>query len=179
MNTLILLGSLRSDSINAALAREVVQLVPAGTSATIYDGLGDLPHYSEDLDSDSVPHAAAKLRSAVAEADSVVVITPEYNGAVSSAIKNAVDWTSRPFGQGALRNKPTVVLSATGSPRGGEWARENAVRILTVAGAAVAEQTVGIPTAHEVLTNGTLADVQIKDEIRTLLESTFAVQVAA
>lgn len=179
MNTLILLGSLRSDSLNAALAREVAQLMPAGTSATIYDGLANLPHYSEDLDSDSVPHAAADLRSAVDEADAVVVVTPEYNGAVSSAIKNAVDWTSRPFGEGALKNKPAVVLSATGSPRGGEWARENAVRMLTVAGAAVAEQTLGVPSAHEVFADGVLSDTRTKAEIRDLLESTLAVQVSA
>lgn len=178
MNTLILLGSLRSDSFNAALAREVTQLVPTGSSATIYDSLADLPHYSEDLDAGSIPHTAAKLRSAVADADAVVVVTPEYNGAVSSAIKNAVDWTSRPFGEGALKNKPAVVLSATGSPRGGEWARENAVRMLTVAGAAVAEQTVGVPSAHEVLADGTLADERIKEEIRSLLEHTLVAQAS-
>lgn len=170
MNTLVLLGSLRSDSLNAALAREVAKLVPAGSTATVYDGLADLPHYSEDLDTDTIPHAAATLRSAVAGSDAVVVVTPEYNGAVSSAIKNALDWTSRPFGQGALKDKPAIVLSATGSPRGGEWARENAVRILTVAGAAVQTQTVGVPSAHEVLAGGTLSDEDIKDEIRGLLE---------
>jgi NAD(P)H-dependent FMN reductase len=170
MNVLILLGSLRSDSFNAVLAREVAELLPAGATATIHDGLADLPHYSEDLDADVIPHAAAAFRSAVAAADAVVVITPEYNGAVSSAVKNAVDWASRPFGQGALKGKPTAVLSATGSPRGGEWARENAVRILTVAGAAVDEQTVGVATAHEVLAGGKLEDEKIKAQIRNLLD---------
>lgn len=179
MNTLILLGSLRSDSLNAALAREVAQLVPTGTTATIYDGLADLPHYSEDLDSQNLPHAAATLRDAVADADAVVVVTPEYNGAVSSAIKNAVDWASRPFGEGALRGKPALVLSATASPRGGEWARENAVRMLTVAGAAVAQQTVGVPSAHEAFANGSLSDEKIKAEIRDLLDANLGVQVGA
>ena len=170
MNLLVLLGSLRSDSFNAVLAREVAAMAPAGTVTTIYDGLGDLPHYSEDLDADVIPHEAAALRSAVAAADAVVVVTPEYNGAVSSAVKNAVDWASRPYGVGALRGKPAAVLCATGSPRAGEWARENAVRILTVAGAVVDEQTVGVAAAHEVFAGGSLDDETVKDQIRSLLD---------
>lgn len=165
MNVLILLGSLRSDSYNALLAREIVDMMPEGTTATIYDGLADLPHYNEELEDDNVPAPVAAFRGAAGRADAIIVVTPEYNGAVSSAIKNAVDWGSRPYGQGALHGKPAVVFSATGSPRGGEWARENAVRILTVAGADVQPDTVGVPSAHEVFVNGKLIGDELRERV--------------
>lgn len=165
MNALILLGSLRADSYNAQLARELVDLMPEGITATIHDGLAELPHYNEELEGASVPAPVAAFRGAADRADAVIVVTPEYNGAVSSAIKNAVDWGSRPYGAGALKGKPTVVFSATGSPRGGEWARENAVRILTVAGATVLEDTIGVPNVHEVFTDGRLTDSQVRNRV--------------
>ncbi|HHV22028.1 MAG TPA: NAD(P)H-dependent oxidoreductase [Propionibacterium sp.] len=165
MNVLILLGSLRADSFNALLARELVEMMPEGMTASIYDGLGELPHYNEELDGEVVPAPVAAFRGAADRADAVVVVTPEYNGAVSSVIKNALDWGSRPYGVGALKGKPAVVFSATGSPRGGEWARENAARILTVAGAEVAEDTVGIPSAYEVFTDGKLTDSHLRNRV--------------
>lgn len=165
MNALILLGSLRADSYNALLARELVAMMPEGITATIYDGLGELPHYNEELEGDTVPAPVAAFRGAVDRSDAVIIVTPEYNGAVSSAIKNAVDWGSRPYGQGALHGKPAVVFSATGSPRGGEWARENAVRILTVAGADVLKHTVGVPSAYEVFTDGKLTDALLRTRV--------------
>ncbi|MDO5500029.1 MAG: NAD(P)H-dependent oxidoreductase [Propionibacteriaceae bacterium] len=175
MNALILLGSLRADSFNALLARELVEMMPHGITATIYDGLAELPHYNEELDGNTVPAPVAAFRGALGRADAVIVVTPEYNGAVSSAIKNAVDWGSRPYGQGALQGKPAVVFSATGSPRGGQWARENAVRMLTVAGADVLPQTVGVPSAYEVFTDGKLTDAQLRRRVEDGLAQLHAV----
>lgn len=108
----------------------------------------------------------------------MIIVTPEYNGAVSSAIKNAIDWGSRPYGEAALSGKPAMVFSATGSPRGGEWARENAVRALTVAGADVIPETVGVPSAYEVFTDGKLTEESIAARITTALEQ-LAVSVNA
>lgn len=169
MNALILLGSLRADSYNALLARELLSLMPEGITASLYDGLGELPHYNEELEGDAVPAPVAAFRGAVDRADAVIIVTPEYNGAVSSAVKNAVDWGSRPYSQGALHGKPALVFSATGSPRGGEWARENAVRILTVAGADVLENTVGVPSAYEVFTDGKLTDSHLRSRVEEAL----------
>lgn len=170
MNALILVGSLRADSYNALLANELVQLMPEGVATTVYSGLAELPHYNEDLDGDNVPAPVVALRGAIGQADAVIVVTPEFNGAVSSAIKNAVDWGSRPYGDAALSGKPAVVFSATGSPRGGEWARENAVRILTVAGAQVDEETVGVPSAYEVFTDGRLTDPGLKARLQAAVD---------
>ncbi len=178
MNALILVGSLRGDSYNALLARELVGLMPEGVTATIYDGLAELPHYNEELDADAVPAPVAAFRDAVEQSAAVIVVTPEYNGAVSSAIKNAIDWGSRPYGEAALSGKPALVFSATGSPRGGEWARENAVRALTVAGADVVPETVGVPSAYEVFTDGKLTEETIKTRIAAALEQ-LAVSVNA
>lgn len=143
MNVLVLLGSLRADSSNRRLAEAAIAHLPAGAAASIVTG-GDLPFYSEDLDVEPVPAAVADFRAAVEATDAVLVVTPEYNGSLSGVLKNALDWASRPRGNAALAGKPAAVLAASGSPRGAQWAREDAVKVLRVAGADVVEDTVGL-----------------------------------
>ena len=75
------------------------------------------------------------FREAVAAADALVVATPEYNGSIPGVLKNAIDWASRPRGASALDGKPVAVISVSPSPRGAQWAREDLVKVLRVAGA--------------------------------------------
>ena len=95
-----------------------------------------LPHYDQDLDGDRTPESVVAFREAVAAADALVVATPEYNGSMTGVLKNAIDWASRPRGSAALDGKPAAVVSVSPSPRGAQWAREDLVKILRVAGAA-------------------------------------------
>ncbi|MGN2636644.1 NAD(P)H-dependent oxidoreductase [Nocardia takedensis] len=137
---LALVGSLRAASINRKLAEAAVQTVPEGVEVTIYDGLAEIPFYNEDLDvPGSVPAAAQALRDAVAAADGLLLVTPEYNGTTSAVLKNAIDWTSRPYGAGALKERPVAVLSASISPNAAKWAHGDTVKALGVAGATVVE----------------------------------------
>ena len=74
---------------------------PAGITVNLYrglgGGLGELPLYNEDIDNPvDLPAPAAALRGAVAAADAILVVTPEYNGSIPGALKNAIDWLSRP-----------------------------------------------------------------------------------
>ena len=132
--------------------------------------MAELPHYSEDLDGDAVPPAASALRSAAQSADAVILVTPEYNGSLPSSIKNAIDWLSRPRGEAALSGKPVAVLAASGSPRGAQWAREDAVRILGVAGAVPLADTVGVGSAWEAFDDaGALTDPALAEAVRVLI----------
>ena len=118
MNVLVLVGSLRAGSTNQLLADAAIAHLPSGVEGTVFARLADLPHYSEDLDHDDhLPEVARDLREAVADSDAVLLVTPEYNGSMSSAVKNAVDWVSRPRGAAAIAGKPAAVIAATGSPR--------------------------------------------------------------
>lgn len=169
MHVLILVGSLRADSLNLRLARAAMGHLPHGSRARVFDRLGELPHYSQELDVDSAPDAVVDLRRAISGADAVLVVTPEYNGLLSGAMKNAIDWASRPRGTAALQGARVAVMSASGSPRGGQWARESAVRALTVAGADVLPQTVGVGSAHQVLDGARVADEAVEHAVAELV----------
>lgn len=169
MNVLALVGSLRADSLNRRLAEAALDHLPAGVTGTVFEGLADLPHYSQDLDAVPLPPVAADLRAAVAGADALIVVTPEYNGSLPSALKNAIDWVSRPRGAAAIAGTPAAVLAASGSPRAARWAREDAVRVLTVAGAVVIEDTVGVGSAVDAFVDGRLSDGALDAALRGLV----------
>ncbi len=170
MNVLVLVGSLRAGSTNQLLADAAIAHLPSGVDGTVFARLADLPHYSEDLDHDDhLPEVARDLREAVADSDAVLLVTPEYNGSMSSAVKNAVDWVSRPRGAAAIAAKPAAVIAATGSPRSAQWAREDGVKVLKVAGAEVIEDTVGVGSSFQAFTEGRLTDEALDTELRSLV----------
>ena len=170
MNVLVLVGSLRAGSTNQQLADAAIAHLPSGVDGTVFARLADLPHYSEDLDhDDALPQVARDLREAVADADALLLVTPEYNGSMSSAVKNAVDWASRPRGAAAIVGKPAAVIAATGAPRAAQWAREDGVKVLTVAGADVIEDTVGVGSSFQAFAEGRLTDEALDAELRSLV----------
>lgn len=109
MNVLVLVGSLRPDSLNRRLARAAVAELPEGVEARFFDRLPELPRYDQSLDVDPAPEVVAELRRAVLAADALLVVTPEYNGAPSGVIKDAIDWVSRPRGEAAIVGKRAAV----------------------------------------------------------------------
>jgi NAD(P)H-dependent FMN reductase len=170
VNVLVLVGSLRAGSTNRQLADAAVAHLPSGVEATVFARLAELPHYSEDLDTpDDLPQVARDLREAVADADALLLVTPEYNGSLSSAVKNAVDWASRPRGAAAIAGKPAAVIAATGAPRAAQWAREDGVKVLRVAGADVIDDTVGVGSAFQAFADGRLADEALDADLRALM----------
>lgn len=180
MKILALVGSLRDGSTNRLLAQAALAHLPAGTEGRVWEGLADLPHYSEELDTESVDPAVAALRAAVAEADALLVVTPEYNGAMSGVLKNAIDWASRPRGAASLAGKPAAVLAASAAPRNAIWARENAVRVLQVAGASVLPTTFGIASSFQAFDGeGRLVDTGADGELGALVHELVREQVAA
>ena len=120
-----LVASLRAASINRQIAELATEAAPDGVAVTIFEGLGDLPFYNEDIDNDAdVPAAVTALRAAAAEADATLVVTPEYNGSIPAVIKNAIDWLSRPFGDSALKGKPLAVIGRAAGCYTGVWSHQ-------------------------------------------------------
>jgi NAD(P)H-dependent FMN reductase len=142
---LALVGSLRAASINRQIAELAAQVAPDGVIVTVFEELGGLPFYNEEIDdsmSDEVqeaPAAVAALRAAAAEADGALVVTPEYNGSFPAVVKNAIDWLSRPFGNGALKGKPLAVIGGSMGQYGGVWAHDDTRKGFGIAGARVVE----------------------------------------
>ena len=140
IKVLTLVGSLRAASINRQIAELASEAAPDGVAVTIFDGLGDLPFYNEDIDNDAdVPAAVTALRAAAADADAALVVTPEYNGSYPAVIKNAIDWLSRPFGDSALKGKPLAVIGGSFGQYGGVWAHDETRKSFGIAGPTVVE----------------------------------------
>jgi NAD(P)H-dependent FMN reductase len=140
IKVLVLLGSLRAQSVNRQLAELAVETAPEGVSLELFDRLGELPFYNEDVDNGDVPEPVAALRAVAADADATLVVTPEYNGSVPGVLKNAIDWLSRPFGDSALKDKPLAVVGAAGGRFGGVWAHDETRKSFGVAGPRVVEE---------------------------------------
>jgi chromate reductase len=104
-------GSLSSTSINRELARALINLAPEDLEFTEI-GIGNLPLYSPDYDADYPPEALA-LKDAIRAADAILFVTPEYNRSIPGALKNAIDWASRPWGQNAFDHIPAGVIGAS------------------------------------------------------------------
>jgi len=140
IKVLTLVGSLRAASINRQIAELATEGAPVGVAVTIFEGLGDLPFYNEDIDNDAdVPAAVTALRAVAAEADATLVVTPEYNGSIPAVIKNAIDWLSRPFGDSALKGKPLAVIGGAYGQYGGVWAHDETRKSFGIAGPRVVE----------------------------------------
>ncbi|WP_082534113.1 NADPH-dependent FMN reductase [Marmoricola sp. Leaf446] len=169
MKILMLVGSLRAGSWTRELVDTVPGLLPAGVEATAYDGLGDLPHYDQDLDGDAAPASVLAFREALRSADALVVATPEYNGSIPGVLKNAIDWASRPRGAAPIDGLPAAVLSVSPSPRGAQWAREDLVKVLRVAGAQPLEDALGVATVHEAVVDGAITDADVEAALRLLV----------
>jgi len=139
VKVLVLVGSLRAASLNRQLAEVASETAPAGVSLQLFDRLGELPFYNEDIDGDGVDEVVQALRLAAAEADAALVVTPEYNGSIPGVLKNAIDWLSRPYGAGALNGKPLAVIGTALGQYGGVWAHDETRKSFGVAGPKVIE----------------------------------------
>ena len=104
-------GSLSSTSINRKLSKALIRLAPDDFEFTEIP-IGNLPLYSPDFDSNYPPEAQA-LKDALAASDAVLFITPEYNRSIPGALKNAIDWASRPWGQNSFDHMPAAVIGAS------------------------------------------------------------------
>ena len=178
MRILAVSGSLRESSYNTSLLRAAIEAAPDGVELELWDGIGELPFYDEDLDHDT-PESVRRLREDWAAADAILFSTPEYNGSVSGPLKNAIDWASRPRLEAVLRNKPVAVLGASTGQFGALWAQQDLKRILGVAGARVVGTEIPVTRAHERFdAEGRLLDGEVFEQLRLHLTTLASEAVA-
>ncbi|KGQ20394.1 NADPH:quinone oxidoreductase [Lysobacter dokdonensis DS-58] len=106
-----LIGSLAKASINRKLAKALVKLAPPELEMREIP-IGDLPLYSYDYDAD-YPEVARKFKQSIADVDAILFVTPEYNRSIPGALKNAIDWASRPWGQNSFARKPSGLIGTS------------------------------------------------------------------
>jgi NAD(P)H-dependent FMN reductase len=170
-HVVVLVGSLRADSVNRQIAESLRELAPGDTVIDIVDGLGDLPFYNEDVDGGGAPAAVTRVRELVGRADRVLAVTPEYNATMPAVLNNAIDWLSRPYGVGALTGKPFGVLGVTPTPYGGKWAHDDARRSARIAGAIVVEDVDVSQTSIDVdVLHDPDVRVKLRDALVTLVD---------
>jgi chromate reductase len=109
LNLLAISGSLRAASANTTVLRTAIQLAPHGVRISLYEGLGDLPHYNPDLDGEVPPPAVADFRAQLRRADAVIICSPEYAHGVPGVLKNALDWI---VSSGEFMGKPVALINA-------------------------------------------------------------------
>ena len=171
MKILAVSGSLRHASHNTQLLRAAAEVAPAGVEVELWDGVGELPLYDEDLEADP-PVSVLRLREAWESADALLFSTPEYNGSVSGVLKNAIDWASRPKLAAPLTNKTVAVVGASTGQFGAMWAQADLRKILGVAGARVAGSELPVARAHERFdAAGNLLDEELRGQLRLHLET--------
>lgn len=165
LRVVVLVGSLRRESVNRRLAELAVAHAPEQIDVQVAEDLHLLPFYNEDDDLDGVRDGRVDaLRAQVGEADALLVVTPEYNGGSPAVLRNAVDWLSRPYGNGALAGLPVGVIGAALGRYAGTWAREDVRKAAGIAGAQVlAEVELGLATGG--LEEGWAGEPELVDQV--------------
>lgn len=160
-------GSLRAASFNTRVINALPAVAPAGVAIAVFD-VSALPFYNQDLDGDTVPEVVAALRAAVAEADGIIIASPEYNHSYSAVTKNVVDWASRPFMKGSIIGKKSMIIAAGPGPGGGVHCLDALSELLGLLGGTVVAK-VGIAKAHERLApdSDAIIDETLASELAT------------
>jgi chromate reductase len=122
-------GSLAAKSINRTLSEALVRLAPHDLEF-VEVPIKDLPLYNRDFDADYPPEGRA-LKDAIAAVDAMLFVTPEYNRDIPGALKNAIDWASRPWGTNSFARKPSAVIGASPGKIGTAVAQQNLRSILS------------------------------------------------
>ncbi len=136
-----IVGSISSTSINRRLATALTSLAPEGMTL-VEIPIKDLPFYSTDHDAD-FPQVARDFKQAIADVDGVIIITPEYSRSIPGVLKNALDWSARPWGQASFDHKPAAVIGTSAGPIATAAAQQHLKAILSHFNAPVLGQPEG------------------------------------
>lgn len=146
MRILGIAGSLRRGSHNRRLIRAAAKQLPPGVELVEWDGLAGIPAFDEDLET-TPPAVVQAFLDEIEAADAVLIATPEYNASVPGALKNALDWASRPFPDNVLKDKPMAVAGASTGLFGAVWAQAEVRKVLKASGAHVLEDELPVGLA--------------------------------
>ncbi len=170
MQILAISGSLRASSTNTTLLRAMARLAPPSIQVSLYEGLGDLPHFSPDLEDPTPPAPVEHLRKLLQEAQGVLICTPEYAFGMPGSLKNLLDWT---VSSGEFVDKPVAALSASPGATGGQKALASLLLTLGVLSARVVEgATLSVPLVRTKLdAQGEVSDPALVQSLQAVLEA--------
>ena len=170
MRILGISGSLRAGSLNRALLAAASVDLPPHVELREWRGLETVPAYSEDSDRGLAPPSVLALRRALSAADAVLIATPEYNHSIPGALKNALDWASRPLHENPFRGKPVAVIGASTGVFGAIWAQAELRKVLNAIGADVVDIELPVAAAATAFTaEGRLRDRGLAEALRAII----------
>lgn len=149
----VVIGSQRPQSLNRALAKALVKIGVPGFTFT-EAAIADIPMFDQAVMEAGFPAEAERFKAALHAADGVLMLTPEHNRSISSVLKNAIDWASRPYGKSAFAGKPIAIAGASYGKIGTTAAQQHLRTIL----AAVGSPTMPGPECFIELTPGLVAE---------------------
>ena len=163
-------GSLAKGSINRTLSKALIKLAPPDLEF-VEIPIGNLPLYSYDYD-DDYPPEARQLKDSIAGVDAVLFVTPEYNRSIPGALKNAIDWASRPWGQNSFTRKPSGVIGTSPGSIGTALAQQDLRNVLAFCNSPMFN---GIEAYLQFKpdvfgSDGTVSDQDTEDFLRTYME---------
>lgn len=157
----VVVGSLRKDSVNRIFAEALGKLARPKLEFHFVE-IGDLPLYNQDLEGD-LPASVQRFKREIEAADAVLLVTPEFNRTFSAALKNAIEWGSRPWGKNSWAGKPAAIIGATLGAVGTAAAQS---QLRSVAGAiglhVIANPEIYISFQEGQVVNGEIADGGLK-----------------
>src|SRR2546430_7373509 len=167
-------GSVRSGSFNAALLRVAAAECPPEALIRI-ESIAGIPLYNGDEEAaHGVPAEVARLKDAIAAADGLLLVTPEYNNSIPGVAKNAIDWLSRPSADIArvFGGKPVAIIGASPGGFGTILSRNAWLPVLRTLGADLwAGGRMLVSRAGGVIdANGEITDAATRDHIRRFME---------
>jgi chromate reductase len=167
-----MLGSLRHASYTRAIAETLDELAPDDVAVTLLGSVGGLPHFNQDLQDLGIPDEVVEMGAAVASADAVVIVTPEYNYSTPGVLKNALDWLSR-LPRRPFEGKPVAIQSASPGLLGESRAQYHLRQILVALDAVVLNKPEII--VPQVASKVDIATATLRDEFtRTLVAAQLA-----
>lgn len=165
----VVVGSLRADSHNRAVARAASELAGPEVTLEILP-IDDVPLYDADTEQAGNPAPVAALKQAVTDADGLLFVTPEYNRSIPAVTKNVLDWLSRPFLEGPMMELPVGIVAASPGGHGGSGVRDHLAVSAAATGAKVYDPALGVGRIRDAVADGEVVDDSVRDEVRAWLE---------
>lgn len=160
----VIVGSLRKDSVNRLFAQALAKLTRPKLDLQIVE-IAELPLYNQDLEAE-LPAAVVRFKHQIESADAVLFVTPEFNRSFSAALKNAIEWGSRPWGKNSWAGKPGAIVGATLGAVGTAVAQSQLRGVVSAIGVALTAQ----PEVYLNFREGQVVDGEIADDgLKTLL----------
>lgn len=172
MEILGISGSVRTNSFNTGLLRAAQELAPDGVKIEICD-ISDIPPYDADVDSTRRPDSVLRFKQEIADADALLIASPEYNASFPGVLKNAIDWASRPLSETPLMGKPAAIMGASGGMSGTARAHVALAPVLDACGVLVMPKpNVMVRQAAKMFDDECrLVDPDTRDHVQRLVEA--------